>query len=178
MPFTPYHFGPSGFIGLTLRKWIDIPVFVLANVVVDIEVLVIMLFNLGEPSHRYFHTLLIGAIVGGLWGVAAYRLQPLFKKIMQLFRIPYKADLRKMVVSGILGVWLHVLIDATYHSDVKIFWPHKTISLWRVCRRHVSAKQIEAICAAFFIAAVVPYAIAAASYVKQDKVKKAVQKTN
>ncbi len=172
MPFTPYHFGPSGFIGLTFRKWIDIPVFVLANVIVDIEVLVIMLFNLGWPRHRYCHTLLVGAAVGALWGVAAYRLRHLFKKIMQLFRIPYKGDLRKMVVSGVLGVWLHVLIDATYHSDVKIFWPNKTISLWRVYHRHVSAEQIETICVAFFIAAVIPYVIAAASYIKQNKVKK------
>ncbi len=77
-----------------------------------------------------------------------------------------------MVVSGVLGAWLHVLIDATYHSDVIIFWPNKTISLWRVCHRHVGAEQIETICVAFFIAAVVPYAIAAASYIKQNRVKK------
>ena len=172
MPFTPYHFGPSGFIGLTFRKWIDIPVFILASVVVDIEVLVIWLFRVGYPIHRYSHTLLTGAAVGGLWGVAAYRLRHLFKKTMQLFRIPYKGDLRKMVVSGVLGVWLHVLIDAIYHSDIKIFWPNKTISLWRVYHRYVSAEQIETICVAFFIAAVVPYAIAAASYIKQNKVKK------
>jgi len=172
MPFTPYHFGPNGFIGLTFRKWIDIPVFVLANVVVDVEVLVIVLFNLGWPRHRYCHTLLIGAAVGGLWGVAAYRLRHLFKKIMQLFRIPYKADLRRMVVSGVLGVWLHVLIDAPYHSDIMIFWPNKTISLWRVCHRHVSDEQIETVCIAFLIAAIIPYAFAVASYIKQNRVKK------
>ena len=178
MPFTPYHFGPSSFIGLTFRKWIDIPVFVLANVIVDVEVLVIMLFNLGWPRHRYCHTFLIGAAVGGLWGVAAYPLRHLFKKIMQLFRIPYKSDLRKMVVSGVLGVWLHVLIDGAYHSDIRIFWPNETISLWRVIHRHVSAEQIETICVAFFIAAVVPYTIAVASYIKQNRVKKTVQKAD
>jgi membrane-bound metal-dependent hydrolase YbcI (DUF457 family) len=172
MPFTPYHFGPSGYIGLTFRKWIDIPVFLLANVIVDIEVLVIMLFNLGWPRHRYCHTLLIGAVVGVAWGAAAYPLRHLFKKIMQSFRISYKGDLRKMVVSGVLGVWLHVLIDSTHHSDIKIFWPNKTISLWRVYHRGVSDEQIETICVAFFIAAVVPYVIAAASYIKQNKVKK------
>ncbi|MHC4299546.1 MAG: hypothetical protein ACYS7Y_19890 [Planctomycetota bacterium] len=36
MPFTPYHFGPSGCVGLILRKWIDVPVFVLTNVIIDI----------------------------------------------------------------------------------------------------------------------------------------------
>ena len=68
MPFTPYHFGPSGFVGLVFRKWIDMPVFVLANVIVDVEVLAVGLFGLGWPIHRYCHTLLIGAVVGALWG--------------------------------------------------------------------------------------------------------------
>ena len=79
MPITPYHFGPSGFVGLALRKWLDIPVFVLANVVVDIEVLVIRLLGLGWPAHRYSHTLLIGAVVGAIWGVAAYPLRHFLK---------------------------------------------------------------------------------------------------
>ena len=174
MPFTPYHFGPSGFFGLVFRKWIDIPVFVLANVIVDVEVLVIMLFRLGYPIHRYCHTFLIGAAVGALWGVAVYPLRHLFKKIMQLFRMPYHTNLRKMVISGILGVWLHVLIDATYHFDVKMFWPNKTISLWWAIRRHVSAEQVENICLIFFIAAVIPYLIAVASYIKHNKIEKDV----
>ena len=40
MPFTPYHFGPSGFIGLLFRKWLDVPVIVATNVLIDIEVIV------------------------------------------------------------------------------------------------------------------------------------------
>ena len=172
MPFTPYHFGPSGFIGLVFRKWLDIPVFVLASVVVDVEVLVIMLFRLGYPIHRYCHTFLIGASVGALWGVAAYPLRHLFKKVMQIFRISYQTNLRKMVISGVLGVWLHVLIDASYHFDIEMFWPNETISLWRVIHRYVSAERIETICVAFFVAAVIPYAIAVTSYIKQNKVEK------
>jgi len=174
MPFTPYHFGPSGFFGLTFRRWIDVPVFVLANVVVDIEVLVVSLFNLGWPRHRYCHTFLIGAAVGAFWGVAAYPLRHLFKKVMQLFRIPYKDDLRKTVLSGVLGVWLHVLIDASYHFDIEMFWPNETISLWRVLHRYISSERIETICVAFFVVAVIPYAIAVTSYIKQNKLEKVV----
>ena len=39
MPFTPYHFGPSGFAGLLFRRWVNVPVFIAANVLIDIEVL-------------------------------------------------------------------------------------------------------------------------------------------
>jgi membrane-bound metal-dependent hydrolase YbcI (DUF457 family) len=159
MPFTPYHFGPSGFVGLALRKWIDLPVFLLANVIVDIEVLVTSMLELGRPIHRYAHTFLIGAAVGVLWGMAAYPLQNFFKKIMQLLRIPYKTGFWKMVVSGVLGVWLHVAIDGIYHYDVRAFWPNKTTSLWRTARGHISKGQIEAICVACFFAAIAVYLI-------------------
>jgi len=160
MPFTPYHFGPSGFIGLVFGKWIDLPVFVLANVIVDVEVLVVGILGLGWPAHRYFHTLLIGAVVGALWGVAAYPLRHFFKKMMKVFYIPYKTSLFKMIISGILGVWLHVLIDGIYHSDVRIFWPHKTTWLRQMIKQNITKEQIETICLLFFIAAFVVYILA------------------
>jgi len=157
MPFTPYHFGPSGFIGLIFRKWIDLPVFVLANVIVDVEVLVVIFLGLGWPYHRYFHTLLGGAVIGALWGISAYPLRGLFKRIMQLLYIPYKTSLRKMVISGILGVWLHVFIDGLYQFDVKIFWPFKTVWLWRALHGHISEAQIKMICILFLVAAFIVY---------------------
>ena len=174
MPFTPYHLGPSGFIALTLRKYIDIPVFVLVNVIVDIEVLVIGLLGLGWPLHRYFHTLLFGAVVGISWAVVAYRLRNFFKKIMQTLCIPYETGFWKMTVSGVLGVWLHIVIDAIHHRDVIIFWPTKAKPLWRL----VTQGQVKAICVGFFVAAVIVYVTAVLPYVKQNKVKNAAQKAN
>jgi membrane-bound metal-dependent hydrolase YbcI (DUF457 family) len=170
MPFTPYHFGPSGFIGLVFGKWIDLPVFVLANVIVDIEVLVVMLFGLGWPHHRYCHTLLGGALIGALWGLGAYPLRRLFKSIMQVLYIPYKTSLRKMVISGILGVWLHVLIDGLYHFDVKMFWPFKTEWLRQTLHRLITQKQIETICIFFLVAAFIFY-ISAFIVFRKNRVK-------
>jgi len=155
MPFTPYHFGPSGFVGLLLRKWIDIPVFVLANVIVDIEVLLVMVLRLGGPSHRYSHTLLIGAAVGTLWGMAAYPLRPLFRKMMHGLRLPHETSFWKMAVSGMLGACTHVLIDGAYHHDVGVFWPSTRISLLRIVQDHISRGQIRIACVALFVAAVV-----------------------
>jgi membrane-bound metal-dependent hydrolase YbcI (DUF457 family) len=153
MPFTPYHFGPSGFIGLIFRKWIDIPVFVLANVIVDLEVLIITQFRLGHPIHRYVHTLLIGAAAGIIWALAAWPLRNIFKKIMQLLRIPYKTSLLKMIISGVLGVWLHVIIDSIYHPDVHLFWPYKSIPLWRI----ITGQQLEFLCLIAIIATLILY---------------------
>jgi len=173
MPFTPYHFGPAGFIALALRKWIDIPVFILANVVVDVEVLIIWTFGLGRPFHRYNHTLLIGVAVGILWGLVAWPLRGAFKRIMHILRIRYTTSLAKMLISGILGVWLHVLIDGIYHFDVRVFWPSKSIALWRMTRQHLDGEQIETICLWFFPAAAALYALAVISFVKKKKIQNA-----
>jgi len=163
MPITPYHFGPSGFLGLVFRRWIDLPVFVLANVIVDIEVLVIWFFGLGQAVHRYFHTLLVGAAAGTLWGAAAYPSRQLFKKIMQIFKLPYETGLGKMIIAGILGVWCHIIIDAIYHSDVRIFWLSKATPLYGI----INKQQVEIACAIFFIPAIILYVISAVSYAKR-----------
>lgn len=165
MPFTPYHFGPSGFIGLAFKKWIDVPVFVLANVIVDIEVLLYHHW----PVHRYAHTLLIGAVAGALWGVAAYPLRPLFKKVMQLVCLPYKTTFLKMIISGVLGVWLHVVIDAVYHWDVRLLWPNNAKPLYGL----ISQEQVKLLCLVFFAAAFILYLLMVLSYVGKNKLKRA-----
>jgi membrane-bound metal-dependent hydrolase YbcI (DUF457 family) len=165
MPYTPYHFGPSGFIALTFRKWIDPAVFVLANVIVDIEVLVIMLLGIGWPMHRYCHTLLIGAAVGIVWGLAAYLLRYFFKKIMKIFHISYKTGFWKMLVSGVLGAWFHVVVDAVYHWDVRMFWPSNAKPLYGL----VTQQQVNIICTIFFIPAIILYILAVIAFVKKNR---------
>ncbi len=169
MPFTSYHFGPSGFIGLIFRKWLDIPVFVLANVIVDLEVLVMNFLGVGWPIHRYVHTLLIGAAAGMIWALAAYPLRHLFKRLMQILRIPYQTSLPKMLISGVLGVWLHVVIDAIYHKDVRVFWPSRVTPLYAL----ITSQQIKALCIVFFVPAVVLWVVAVVSYSKRKKLKEA-----
>jgi membrane-bound metal-dependent hydrolase YbcI (DUF457 family) len=170
MPVTLYHFGPSGFFALLFRKWIDIPVFLLANVIVDIEVL----FAKNWLQHRYWHwhTFLIGAVVGLAWAVAAYPLKNLFKKIMEVLRIPYQTSLRKMIISGVLGVWAHVVVDGIYHYDVQPFWPYKLNPLWRALECNVTQGQIKVMCVVFMVVALMIYISIARSYSKQLKAKK------
>jgi membrane-bound metal-dependent hydrolase YbcI (DUF457 family) len=173
MPFTPYHFGPSGFIGLAFRKWLDIPVFILANAIVDMEVLVIVRLGLGYPIHRYLHTLLIGAAAGIGFALAAWPLRKVFKKIMRILSLPYQTSLRKMVISGILGVWFHVFIDAICHPDVHLFWPYKSILLWRLITKH----QVESLCLAFFIPALILYLLTVILSRNKNKAEKNIQES-
>lgn len=168
MPFTPYHFGPSGFLALLFRKWIDLPVFVLANVAVDLEVLIIGMLGLKWPYHRYAHTLLIGAAVALLWALAAYPLRNLFKYLMNLIRLPYRTGFFKMLISAVLGVWLHVLIDATYHYDVRLFWPARQRPIYKL----ITHSQLKTACMVFFAAALIIYIIILLSSKKQNRPQK------
>ena len=165
MPFTPYHFGPSGFIALALRKWLDLPVFLLANVIIDIEVLVINALDAGFPIHRYAHTLLIGGIIGALWGMTAYPLRGFFQIIMRFFRLPYQTTFSKMLISGVFGFWLHVIIDSIYHWDVRPFWPASIKPLFGL----LTQNQVEIVSLAFFILAVILYIIIVVSHRKKNE---------
>ena len=161
MPFTPYHFGPSGFAGLLLRKWLDVPVFIAANVLVDIEVLADGFIQSGWPVHQlwHFHTLLIGGLAGAIFGAVVYSVKPFRRcseKSMAFIGLPVKATLLSMVLAGLLGVWLHVCIDSFYHYDVQLFWPYPKNPVWRWIQRHSSSgfrgvqQQIELICLIFW----------------------------
>lgn len=136
MPYTPYHFGPSGFFGLLFRRWIDPVVFVAANILIDVEVLADGYFAPGWPVHRlwHFHTLLVGGIAGAIFGTTVYLIKPIRKFIetfMRMFFVPYKAGFWKTVTAGVLGAWFHVVIDSVYHYDVQTFWPYKRAVFYR-----------------------------------------------
>jgi len=49
MPFTLYHLGPALLLGLLFRRRLDLPTFLVANVVVDLEAM----GGLGEVSRVY-----------------------------------------------------------------------------------------------------------------------------
>ena len=162
MPFTPFHFGPSACVSLPLKRYIDFPIFVLANVVVDLEPLTVILFGLRYPLHGYFHTFFIGALVGIVWGVVAYAGRGILKRLMNLFRLPYRTTLTKVLVSGILGVWFHVLLDSLIYADIQPFYPFVFNPLYDL----LSISTVYVICTLAFIPALILYIIAVVLFVR------------
>ena len=65
MPFTMFHLGPALAIGLPLRN-VHVPTFIVANVILDVEPLLVIFFGLNYPLHGYMHTLLLAFMVGSL----------------------------------------------------------------------------------------------------------------
>ena len=177
MPFTPYHFGPSGFIGLLFRRWIDPVIFVAANIVVDFEVL----FHGDKWAHRvwHFHTFLIGAAVGALFGAIIYLIKPLrfsIAQCMNFLHIRYQTSLLKMTIAGSLGACFHVLIDAFYHWDVQPLWPKRQNPLWHAVNDSWAADaatkhNIEIFCLLSFIGVIILVVLAVLQYNKKQTTK-------
>lgn len=174
MPFTPYHFGPSGFVGLLFKRWLDIPAFILVNIALDVEVLFQVIHQPGEPfthwnhPHQvfHFHTLLIGGLVGAALGLALFPFRSIFEWFMDKLRLSYKPTLLKMMLSGLLGAWFHVTIDSIYHWDVLMFWPNRNYRpLWNL----LSQPMVRYICIAFIFAAVALYVILLALKLRKQR---------
>lgn len=123
MPFTPFHVGPHTVLGLPFGKRIDLPVFILANVFVDLEPLAVMSLGLPYPVHGIMHSFLLSLLILVPLSAGCYLLRSLFSEMMKLLRLPYDTGLRAMVLSGILGGWLHILTDAPLYSDIQPFYP-------------------------------------------------------
>lgn len=151
MPFTPYHFGPAGFIALIFKRRIDIPAFILVNVAIDIEPLIILIRHLGRPHHRFCHTFLGATAVAIALAVILYPLRNLLKKIVLLFRLPYKTSFLKILIWSMLGAWFHVLIDSICHWDAKPFWPSTAKPLYNL----ITDQQLKNLCLAFWLAAII-----------------------
>jgi len=153
MPLTPYHFGPHACAALPLGRHLDLPVFIAANVMVDVEPLLVMTFRLRYPIHGYAHTFLIGALVGVALATVVFPLRGIIGKAMRLARLPYEPTYRRMALSGILGVWLHVILDSFLYRDIRPFFPSSANPF----RGLITHGPLYRLCAVSFVPALAIY---------------------
>jgi len=123
VPFTPFHFPLCATISLPLRRYIDFPIFLFSNVIIDLEVLAVMIFGSNQRLHGYAHTFLIGSIVAVLYAVIAFKARLPIKRFMEFLKLPYETTKKKMISSAILGFWVHIFLDALLYRDIRPFYP-------------------------------------------------------
>ncbi len=167
MPFTHLHFGPSACISLPLKRYIDVPTFLLANVVVDVEVLVVIYTKYYETSgslHPFIHTFLIGSAVAVLWAIIAFFCKGIFRRTMNFLRVEYKTSFLKILISSLLGVWFHILVDSFCHRDITPFYPAKINPF----KGALTSTQVYSICLLSFLPAIIIYAVLVVKYNRRN----------
>ena len=125
LPFTPFHLGPALCLGIPLRNYIHTPTFILANVILDIEPLLVLVTGLNYPLHGYLHTLIASLVLGVAFGLFMFFLERTMHPIYSTLLLEPEASFKKthFVVAGVLGTSLHVLFDSPLYSDIKPFYP-------------------------------------------------------
>jgi hypothetical protein len=120
MPFTPFHLGPGAAFKAIGGKHFSFMVFGGTQVLMDIEPLVAILR--GSPVlHGVTHTIL-GALVIGLVAGAIGR--PISEFALGLLRIRrHRITWPVSFLSGLVGTYSHIGLDAVMHRDMDPFWP-------------------------------------------------------
>jgi len=123
MPFTPFHLGPAVFFGLVLFAFIDFPTFLVANVVVDLEPYVVIFLGLDYPLHGFFHSFVGGTIAAVILAFVMFRLSNITERVMKLFRLEQATSWRRILITSLLGVYSHILLDTPLYRDIRPFYP-------------------------------------------------------
>jgi len=129
MPFTPLHLGPALFLGMVLLRYIDLPTFMVANVIVDVEPFAILALGLHRadslnlPLHGLLHTFLGGTFVALFLAFMMTRMNKFTASLMRLIGLEQRPSPRKIYAAALSGVYLHILLDSWLYTDIRPFYP-------------------------------------------------------
>jgi len=123
MPLTPLHLGPALLVALIAYPLLDLPTLLVACAVIDLEPLMVILLNLPQPLHGQYHSLTLGTLVALTVALAMHLLKPRTEPIMARLRLGQATNIRVYLVSAVLGVWMHVAMDAFVYSDLTLLYP-------------------------------------------------------
>lgn len=123
MPFTPFHLGPGALLKAGGGERFSFTIFAGSQVLTDIEPLVHMLRGdavLHGPTHS-----LLGATVIGLFSAVIGR--PVGHWLLRQQTVTHAPiSWGVALLSGLIGTWSHVGLDAIMHADLQPLWPFAT----------------------------------------------------
>lgn len=127
VPITPLHY-PLVYSLSKLDKRLSLPGLVVGSVILDIEVLLLWIFFSDLPDHQFLHSLIGAVTIGTLLAVIVTRFlyAPIISTLFGVDRerLNKVSGLSKtLVVSCLIGVLSHLLLDYPMHWFNPILWP-------------------------------------------------------
>jgi len=169
MPLTPFHLGPALLLGLIFFRYLDFPTFLVANVIIDIEPILVVLLNLNYPLHGFFHSLLGGTIIVFLLAWFMNKIRGTLSPFLMFFKLEQKSSFGKILLSSISGIYIHILLDSRIHADTRPFWPFDFNPF--LDRSVLAGLDVYILCALGFIGGIIAYAVKIALTRRNKKVK-------
>jgi membrane-bound metal-dependent hydrolase YbcI (DUF457 family) len=167
IPFTPYHLGPSTFFGLLILKWVDFPTLLIASVIIDIEPIIVIVFNLSYPLHGMLHSFL-GAFLAALLLIFVMKfLRKYFTPVMTFFKLKQEVTLRSISIGAFLGTFSHVLLDVPLYWEMNPFFPLRGNPFF--IKSSFGSSCIYLFCAYCFLGALLTYFIKLMMQISKDK---------
>ena len=153
MPLNPFHLGPALFFGLILFRYVNLPSFLAANVIVDLEPFFVLLFGLDYPLHGFFHSFLGGSLAALALFFVMWKVNAPVQKVMGFFGLRQDTDVRSVGIGCFLGVYFHILLDCFLYTDIMPFYP----SDFNPVYGGFSGYEVYLFCAASFVLGVLWY---------------------
>jgi membrane-bound metal-dependent hydrolase YbcI (DUF457 family) len=75
--------------------------------------------NLDYPLHGFFHSFIGGTLVGLALSFVMFKLRRLTFTVMKFFRLEYEVSWKRVLAASLLGVYLHILLDAPLYMDIR-----------------------------------------------------------
>lgn len=154
MPFTPYHAGPSGLLGMILYRWVNLPAMILSNVAMDMEPLVVLTLKISKyPEHGFFHSFGGALIIGLLFVILYEKIKKPIGLLMSTAGLKQDNSFFSIVLGSLLGSLLHVVFDSFMYRDIMPFYPLDDNPFYGV----FTPPQVRLICIACFGISVLIY---------------------
>ena len=127
MPFTIFHYPIAYLFGRT-NKNLSLPGLIVGSVIPDIECLFMYFFFKNYPDHFILHSLIGGITLGTIIAIIITRFAYPYL-ISIIFRVNRKEIIRNckinyyLIISCMLGILFHIIIDYPMHTYNPIFFP-------------------------------------------------------
>jgi membrane-bound metal-dependent hydrolase YbcI (DUF457 family) len=154
MPFTPLHFGPALLFGFLLFPYLDLPTFLVSNVIVDVEPFLVLYLGLSGPLHGPFHSYTLGALVALGTALVMLLMKPITRPVMSLFKLRQEFTPKRIFVTALLGIYLHVTLDAFLYPEMSLLYPLQFNPLLGL----VSSESVYLFCSLSFLPGLALYA--------------------